>query len=330
MKTALVTGGAGFLGTHLVEKLVAENYFVIVVDNFSTAAPENEAFINSFSEKVKLIKADVVHDWSSWLGLIDPTYLRSVKYVFHFASPASPKMFDSQSFEILKVNSVGLENALKFADLQKARLIFASTSEVYGDAQVFPQSESYWGNVNSFGPRSCYDESKRFGEALIYSWNQKYRTGHGLVRIFNTYGPRMNPGDGRVIINLLVQALNKEALTVYGDGRQTRSFCYVDDLVEGIMKYAEANLAVPVNIGNPDEISILKLAETVHEIYNSKNLQIIFEDLPKHDPQRRCPDISYALRLLKPWQPRVGLEEGLKKTMQWLEYAKNQHRPHNK
>lgn len=328
MKTALVTGGAGFLGTHLVEKLVAENYFVIVVDNFSTANPENEAFINNFSEKVKLIKADVVDDWSPWLGLIDPPYLRSVKYVFHFASPASPKMFDSKSIEILKVNSVGLENALKFADSQKARLIFASTSEVYGDAQVSPQGESYWGHVHSFGPRSCYDESKRFGEALIFSWNQKYKTEHGPVRIFNTYGPRMHPNDGRVIINLLVQALNKEALTVYGDGRQTRSFCYVDDLIEGVMKYAEANLAVPVNIGNPNEISILKLAEIVQGIFGSKDLQIILEDLPKHDPQRRCPDISYALQVLNPWKPKIGLKEGLKKTLQWLEDTKDQ--PHNK
>lgn len=318
MKSALITGGAGFLGSHLVEKLINEDFFVIVVDNFSTAWPGNEDFLRKLSPNVQLIKADVNMDWSSWSSQIPEVYLKNLNYVFHWASPASPAMFLQKSLEILKVNSMGLENALIFADRWNARLIFASTSEVYGDPHVFPQSENYWGNVNSFGPRSCYDESKRYGEALIYSWNRKFNTQHGLVRIFNTYGPRMHLRDGRVVNNFLLQAINGEALTINGEGLQTRCFCYVDDLIDGIYKYTQLNIVEPVNIGHPQEVSVFHLAEVVKKIFSDKNLKIVFRDLPVNDPLRRCPDISKALILLKPWYPKTSLEEGLVKTANWL------------
>lgn len=320
-RTALVTGGAGFLGTHLVEKLIEENFFVIIIDNFSTAWPENEVFLKKLSSNIQLIKADVTSDWSIWLPQISIDFLKNLKYVFHFASPASPVMFAEKSLEILKVNSLGLENALAFSDSWKARLIFASTSEVYGDPQVFPQPESYWGNVNSFGPRSCYDEAKRFGEALVYNWNNRYKTAHGLVRIFNTYGPRMNPNDGRVVNNFLLQALNNLPLTINGEGKQTRCFCYVKDLIDGIYKYSQQDITVPLNIGNPHEISVLQLAEIVRSIFTDKKIEIVFKNLPENDPQRRCPDITKALNLLHPWQPKTSLQEGLLQTAQWLRQA---------
>lgn len=320
-QTALVTGGAGFLGSHLVEKLVNEKFDVIVVDNFSTAWPSNEGFLVAQWPAVQLVKADVCLDWEPWLAKIPPHMLDNLKYIFHFASPASPKSFSDRSIEIMKVNSIGLERALNFADRNDARLVFASTSEVYGDAMESPQLESYWGNVNSYGPRACYDESKRFGEALIYSWNKTYQTNHGLVRIFNTYGPRMHLQDGRVINNLLLQAINGEVLTVYGSGLQTRCFCYVDDLIDGIYKYAGHNITEPVNIGHPSEITILQLTEIIKEIFFKKKLQVIFKDLPENDPIKRRPDINKALNLLKPWEPRVSLKEGLIRTITWLESA---------
>jgi nucleoside-diphosphate-sugar epimerase len=242
-----------------------------------------------------------------------------LKYVFHFASPASPPHYQRLGLETMWVNSVGLSLAMTFADQVGARVIFSSTSEIYGDPEISPQPETYWGNVNTLGPRSCYDESKRFGESLIYTYNLKNKTQHGLVRIFNTYGPRMNPNDGRVIINFLVQAMKGEALTVYGSGQQTRSFCYVDDLIEGIMKYAESPLTEPVNIGNDHEFTILEAAETVKKIFSDKKLKIEFQALPKDDPKQRKPDLSKAKKLLAPWSPKVSLAEGLRHVIKWLE-----------
>lgn len=215
-------------------------------------------------------------------------FASNLSHVFHFASPASPPHYQRIPLETLWVNSVGLKNSLQFADQFKARLTFASTSEVYGSPSVSPQPESYWGNVNSFGARSCYDEGKRFGEALIFSHNQVHNTQHGLVRIFNTYGPRMNPDDGRVIINFLVQALKGEDLSIYGAGQQTRSFCFVSDLIQGILKYSQTKLTEPVNLGNDQEFTILELATTIQLMFAEKNLKLNFHKLPADDPQQRC------------------------------------------
>jgi nucleoside-diphosphate-sugar epimerase len=245
--------------------------------------------------------------------------LKKLSHVFHLASPASPPLYQEMAFETLWVNSLGLKRALDFADTLNARVVFASTSEVYGDPDRSPQAESYWGNVNSFGYRSCYDEAKRFGEALIFTHNWKKKTQHGLVRIFNTYGPRMNPHDGRVIINFLVQASRGEKLTVYGDGLQTRSFCYVTDLVSGLVRYAESRLTTPVNLGNDKEFTILELAKIVKDLYLPKQLEIEHQVLPSDDPKQRQPDLTLARRDLHPWAPQVPLREGLKSMREWLE-----------
>jgi nucleoside-diphosphate-sugar epimerase len=314
MKSAIVTGAAGFLGSHLVEKLIREGFFVLGVDNFSTGSRSNETYLKKSysSEQFQFVEADVVSDWT-WARQI-----KNLEFVFHFASPASPPLYQKLAIETIHVNTIGLENAIKFADLHKARVVFASTSEVYGDPAVSPQPESYWGHVNSFGERSCYDEAKRCGEAIIFSYNARNKTKHGMVRIFNTYGPRMNPHDGRVVINFLVQALKKESLTVYGDGSQTRSFCFVDDLINGIFAYAKTGLNYPVNLGNPNEFTILELAQKVQKQFADSKLQISFMPLPKDDPKQRRPDITIATKILSPWKPTVQLAEGLIAMTNWL------------
>lgn len=312
----LITGGGGFLGSHLAEKYLNLGEQVVCVDNFSTGLRDNKGYLQNLksSGKLSFIEEDVCEPWMKWSSEI-----KNIKLVYHFASPASPPHYQRLSLETMWVNSVGLANALKFADQQGARVVFASTSEIYGDPEVNPQPETYWGNVNTIGPRSCYDEAKRFGESLIYTHNLKHKTQHGFVRIFNTYGPRMNPNDGRVVINFLVQAMNNQPLTVYGDGKQTRSFCFVDDLVDGIARYAQSNLTEPVNLGNDIEFSILEAAQTVQNIFKEKNLKIEFLSLPKDDPKQRKPSLEKAKKLLHPWGPKVQLEEGLRRMINWLE-----------
>ncbi len=318
MKVALVTGGGGFLGTHLVGKLVAEGFKVVVVDNFCTSDLKNKEFLNSFGSEVFVVEADVIQEWS-WTQGLPVGWLEALEYVYHFASPASPVLYQKLNIETMWVNTLGLERALQCANRYKAKVIFASTSEIYGDSKTSPQTENDWGNVNSFGARSCYNEAKRFGEALIYSYNQRFNTRHGFVRIFNTYGPRMSPEDGRVIINFLHQALQGKSLSVFGKGHQSRSFCYVDDLIEGIYQYSCADLAEPVNLGNPEEYTILQLAEKIQKLYFDKKLKIEFHELPADDPHQRKPDIQKALAMLPNWKPRVHLAEGLQKMSLWLE-----------
>ncbi len=311
--SVIVSGGFGFLGSHLVDEYLKQGYQVVAVDNFCTGSRANQdEFKKEIAEdRLKAVEADVSQSWTPWLNSIQN--LAPVKYIFHFASPASPPHYQKLGLETLAVNSVGLGHALAAADEHKARVVFASTSEIYGDPSVSPQPETYWGNVNSFGVRSCYDEAKRFGEALIYTHNLKHNTHHGLVRIFNTYGPRMNPADGRVIINLLMQAEKREPLTIYGNGEQTRSFCYVDDLIAGIIGYAQSHWTTPMNLGNDHEFSINQLAETIQSIYPDRQLEVRHLPLPQDDPQQRKPDLTLAREHLTPWTPKIQLREGLLK-----------------
>lgn len=309
----LITGGAGFLGSHLAERLLKDGNHVFLVDNFCTGQRKNLVYLQNLqgNKNLLFIEADVIMPWDAWTPSLPP----KVDLIFHFASPASPPHYQRLALETMWVNSLGLSRALEFADQRKGRVVFASTSEIYGDPEISPQPESYWGNVNTVGPRSCYDEAKRFGEALIYTHNMKWNTNHGLVRIFNTYGPRMNPTDGRVIINFLVQALRGEKLTVYGDGQQTRSFCYVDDLIDGIILYAQSSITRPVNLGNDAEFSILEAAQAVQGMFPQKKLDIVYQDLPADDPKQRRPDLSTAKAELKGWSPKINLEEGLRRML---------------
>jgi len=310
-RMALVTGAAGFLGFHLCKKLYEKGFKVVGIDDICTGLRSNADALKNYG--TSFIEADASSSWDSW----SKNYTQDFEYVFHFASPASPPVYQQMPLKTLAVNSLGLYRALDFATEHKARLVFASTSEVYGSPEISPQPESYWGNVNSYGPRSCYDEAKRFGEALIYSYNQEKKTKHGLVRIFNTYGPHMNPNDGRVIINFLMQLKNKEPLTIHGEGKQTRSFCYVDDLINGILAYAEkSDLTQPVNLGNENEFTILELAQTVQKL-SKDALPITHIARPVDDPPKRKPDISTAKKLLG-WTPKIQLEEGLKKVLETL------------
>lgn len=316
----LITGGGGFLGSHLAEYFIEQKLPVICVDNFYTGTRDNRTYLEKKGKDLlTFIEADVSQPWT-WARELSSELKSKITHVFHFASPASPPLYQKLSIETMWANSIGLAEAMKFADEVGGRVIFASTSEVYGDPNVSPQPETYWGYVNSYGERSCYDEAKRFGEGLIFSHNKRHGTKHGLVRIFNTYGPRMNPQDGRVVINFLVQALKGEPLTVYGDGKQTRSFCYVSDLVDGIVRYAETDLTEPVNIGNDKEFTILELAQEVQSLAatQGKKLELKFFELPADDPKQRRPDITKAKKLLAPWQPRVPLREGLTKMLEWL------------
>lgn len=322
--TVLITGGGGFIGSHLAENFLKLGYQVVCVDNFCTGFKKNKDYLLSLTQASNgliFLEEDCSWNWS-WTEKIPLNFKNSIRYVFHFASPASPPLYQKLNLETMWVNTVGLKNALEFSDAVGARLIFASTSEIYGNPQVSPQTEDYWGNVNTVGIRSCYDEAKRFGESLVFTHNWRKNTKHGLVRIFNTYGPRMNPSDGRVIINFLVQALNNQPLTVYGSGSQTRSFCYVDDLISGIIKYALTELTEPVNIGNDKEFSILDAANVVKELFPNKNLNIEFQPLPTDDPLLRRPNLSKATKLLKGWKPEVSLNQGLKKMIEWLEQEK--------
>jgi len=305
MPRSLVTGGAGFLGSHICEYLLKKGHEVICMDNLSTGATANIEHLQS--EQLKFVK----HDVTEYIYVAGP-----INYVLHFASPASPMDYLQMPIQTLKVGALGTHKALGLAKEKNAALLLASTSEVYGDPQEHPQREDYWGNVNPVGPRGVYDEAKRFAEALTMAYHRTHGVNTKIVRIFNTYGPRMRPHDGRAIPTFVPQALRHEPITVFGDGSQTRSFCYVDDLVEGIYRLLMSDYHEPVNIGNPYEMTIKEMAETVIRATGSSS-KIVYEPLPVDDPQIRQPDITLAKKLLG-WQPRVSLEEGLKKTIAWF------------
>ena len=306
---AVITGGAGFLGSHLCDYLLARDWEVLVIDNLATGAEIN---IRHLAENpgFKIVR----HDVTKHIEVPGP-----VDYVLHFASPASPVDYLKLPIQTLKVGSLGTHNTLGLALAKKAKYFLASTSECYGDPQVTPQPETYWGNVNTIGPRGVYDEAKRFSEAITMAYHRAHGVDTHIVRIFNTYGPRMRLNDGRALPNFVYQALSGQPITVYGTGKQTRSFCYVSDLIEGIYRLMQSDEHDPTNIGNPQEITILEFAERIRVLLDAKN-PIVFEPLPQDDPKQLCPDISKAHRLLK-WEPRVNLEEGLRHT---LEYFKKQ------
>jgi dTDP-glucose 4,6-dehydratase len=303
MSTAVVTGGAGFLGSHLCDHLVAKGLRVICVDNLETGSLQNVEHLRGASFGF------VHHDMTEHLAIDE-----DVDFVFHLASPASPIDYLRLPLQTLKVGSYGTHNALGLAKWKRARFLLASTSEVYGDPAIHPQPETYWGNVNPIGPRGVYDEAKRYAEALTMAYHRQQGVDTCIVRIFNTYGTRMRPNDGRAIPTFFRQAAANEPLTVFGDGSQTRSFCYVDDLIRGLVLLAESGEHLPVNIGNPQELTLLDLAETVIRVTGSKS-EIVFEALPVDDPQVRQPDITRARQLLG-WDPEVALEDGLRRTLQ--------------
>ena len=298
----LVTGAAGFLGSHLTDRLLAEGHTVLGVDNLSTGDAENLAHLAN-EPRFRFELRDICLPF-------DPG---PVDHVFNLASPASPPEYLRLAIETLRVGSVGTENALQIAARYGAGFLHTSTSECYGDPLVHPQTEDYWGNVNPVGPRSVYDEAKRYAEALVMAYHRSRGVNTHLVRIFNTYGPRLHPSDGRVISNFMMQALHGEPLTVYGDGNQTRSFCYVDDLIEGILRLSRSDEHYPVNIGNPDEFTILECAQAILEATGSAS-ELRFEPLPQDDPTRRRPDIAKARTILG-WEPKIALKEGLAKSL---------------
>jgi len=307
-KRALVTGGAGFLGSHLCDALLGEGYRVVAADNLITGHLSNITHLRN-DARFEFVKKDVceANDW----GTLD--------YVFHFASPASPVDYAKHGIETLRVGSYGTFEALEAARRSGAKFMMASTSECYGDPLVHPQPETYWGHVNPIGPRSVYDEAKRFSEAVTAAYHRYHKVDTRILRIFNTYGPRMQIRDGRVIPNFMWQALRGEELTVYGDGGQTRSFCYVSDEVEGILRLSRCDEHGPVNVGNPNEFTILECAQKVIATTGSKS-KIKFEPLPQDDPKQRRPDISKAKLLLR-WEPTVDLEKGLKLSLEYFREA---------
>ncbi len=307
MEKVLVTGGAGFIGSHLCDYLLEKGYEVVCIDNLLTGSEKNIKHLEN-NANFKFIKADIVSDIPD-LGKID--------YIFHLASPASPIDYQKNPEETLLANSLGTLNILKLAKEKEAVVLIASTSEVYGDPKEHPQKETYWGNANSFGPRACYDESKRFAEAASYVFISKYNIDARIVRIFNTYGPRMQKDDGRVVSNFINQAIKGDPFTIYGDGKQTRSFCFVSDMVEGIQKamFTKGTKGQVFNLGNPEEYTVLELAEKIKEMTGAKS-EFIFEPLPQDDPMQRQPDISKAKEVLG-WEPKVSVDEGLQRTIEY-------------
>jgi dTDP-glucose 4,6-dehydratase len=303
---AVITGGSGFLGSHLCDRFIAEGWEVLSLDNLITGVEANLVH-HAKNPRFRSAHVDVCEPLS-----VDG----AVDYVLHFASPASPFDYLKYPIETMRVGSVGTQNALDLARAKNAKFFIASTSECYGDPDISPQPESYWGYVNSIGPRAVYDEAKRFGEAMTMAYHRYFGVDTHIVRIFNTYGPRMRLNDGRALPNFVHQALTGKPITVYGEGQQTRSFCYVSDLIDGIYKLAMSDEHLPTNIGNPQEITILQFAEKIREHFENAP-KIIFEPLPQDDPKQRCPDISKAKRLLG-WTPKVDLAEGLKVTMDYF------------
>jgi dTDP-glucose 4,6-dehydratase len=307
-RRALVTGGAGFLGSHLCDALLAEGWDVVVVDNLLTGRRANFAHLKN-QPRFEFVEKDICQPFD--VGKVD--------YVFHFASPASPVDYSNHGIATLKVGSFGTFHALDVAHKYGAKYFVSSTSECYGDPLEHPQKETYWGNVNPIGPRSVYDEAKRFTEAVTMAYRRYHKVDTHIVRIFNTYGPRMQLNDGRVVPNFMKQALRGEPLTVYGDGNQTRSFCYVSDEIDGFVRLSKSDEHLPVNIGNPNEFTILECAQMVLKITGSKS-QIRHEPLPQDDPKQRCPDITKARQLLQ-WEPKVDLETGLRKSLDYFRKA---------
>ncbi|MBF0494471.1 MAG: SDR family oxidoreductase [Candidatus Omnitrophica bacterium] len=302
----LLTGGAGFLGSHLCDKLISMGHSVVCMDNLITGTLENVAHLRG-NERFEFI----MHDVSNHISVEG-----KIDYVMHLASLASPVDYLTYPIKTLKVGSLGTHNSLGVAKKNGAKFFLASTSEVYGDPLVNPQPETYWGNVNPIGPRGVYDESKRLAEALTLAYHRTHGLDTKIVRIFNTYGERMRANDGRVVPNLIYQALHNEPLTVYGDGKQTRSFCYVSDLIEGFIKLMNSDLNEPVNIGNPCEMSVLEFAEKIKAFTGTKS-KIVFKELPVDDPKVRRPDITKAKAKLG-WEPRVNVDEGLRRTIDWF------------
>jgi dTDP-glucose 4,6-dehydratase len=303
---AVITGGAGFLGSHLCDYLIEHGWDVLSIDNLVTGSEGNAAHLVKHP-RFRMMRHDVSH----YIDVPGP-----VDYVLHFASPASPVDYLKLPIQTLKVGALGTHNSLGLALAKKAKYFLASTSECYGDPQISPQPESYWGHVNPIGPRGVYDEAKRFAEAMVMAYHRFHGVDTHIVRIFNTYGPRMRLNDGRALPNFVYQALRGQPITVYGDGKQTRSFCYVSDLIEGIFRLMNSDEHEPVNIGNPQEITILEFAERVRALLDS-DVPIVFKPLPQDDPKQRCPDISKAKRLLG-WQPKVNLNEGLQLTLDFF------------
>lgn len=331
-KTVLITGAAGFIGSHLVDKCLELGAIVIGVDNFITGRKINLKHLDE-NANFYLVEADVSQTSEEYLELaleqlqISRPEAAKIDVLFHLASPASPPAYQNQPIATYLVNSLGTHNLLSYLQTQfpEARFVFASTSEVYGDPEVHPQSESYWGHVNPNGPRSCYDESKRLGETICGVFRRLYQMDIRLARIFNTYGPRMRPDDGRILPNFINQALKKEPLTVYGDGKQSRAYCYISDLVKGLVELgSKEDLAgETINLGNPDEYTVLQTALLVQKIINNDIAKgdIIFSDLPVDDPTRRQPDIAKAQKLLN-WQPSIEFRDGLAKTIEYFKKEK--------
>ena len=307
-RRAVVTGGAGFLGSHLCDALLAEGWTVIVVDNLLTGRRANFAHL-IHEPRFEFVEKDIC----------EPFDVGKVDYVFHFASPASPVDYSTHGIPTLKVGSLGTFHALDIALKYGAKYFVSSTSECYGDPLEHPQKETYWGNVNPIGPRSVYDEAKRFTESVTMAYRRYHNVDTHIVRIFNTYGPRMQLNDGRVVPNFMKQALRGEPLTVYGKGNQTRSFCYVSDEIDGFMRLSKSDEHLPVNIGNPHEFTILECAQMILKVTGSKS-PIRYEALPQDDPKQRCPDISKARQLLQ-WEPKIDLETGLRKSLDYFKTA---------
>lgn len=305
-KRILITGGAGFLGSHLCDSLIKEGHDVLCLDNFFTGSKSNISHLLG-KPNFELIRHD----------LVQPIFIEADE-IYNLACPASPIHYQYNPVKTVKTSVMGSINMLGLAKRVKAKILQASTSEIYGNPTVHPQKEDYWGNVNTIGPRSCYDEGKRCAETLFFDYHRQNRVNIRVVRIFNTYGPRMHPNDGRVVSNFIVQALKNQDITVYGDGSQTRSFCYVDDMIEGIIRMMNGpdDFIGPLNLGNPDESSILQLAETIIRLVGSRS-KIIFKPLPQDDPLQRQPDITLARKNFD-WQPKIDLDEGLKKTIEYF------------
>lgn len=313
MPRSLVLGAAGFLGSNLSAELLKRGHDVIGVDNFATSTDQNliELLTNSGFQFVRATVSDT-KDWPEF---------EKLDFVYHLASPASPPKYQKLGLETLKANTIGTENLMYLSLKHSARFLFASTSEIYGDPAVSPQSESYWGNVNTIGPRSVYDEAKRLGETLVSLFSREYGLDGAIIRIFNTYGPGMDPYDGRVVSSFIRQGLNAEPFSVFGDGSQTRSFCFVDDLIEGIISMAESGEPGPINLGNPNEIDLLTLGEAVAKVLGVE-AKYSFEELPEDDPKQRRPDITLAKALLK-WEPKVPLSEGIQRTAAWIKSSRS-------
>lgn len=308
--TTLITGGAGFLGSHLADRLIDDGHDVLCVDNFYTGSKNNIRHLIGH-KRFELIRHDV------WL----PLYVE-VDRIYNLACPASPVHYQNDPVATTKTSVLGVINMLGLAKRRKARFLQASTSEVYGDPQMHPQQESYFGHVNPIGPRACYDEGKRCAETLCFDYHRQAKVDIRVIRIFNTYGPRMHPNDGRVVSNFIVQALKDKPITIYGDGSQTRSFCYVDDLIDGMVRMMNQGVEIgPMNLGNPNEFTIRELAETILRLTDSKS-ELVFHPLPQDDPAQRQPDITQARSILR-WEPTVNLEDGLKETIAYFKKVLN-------